>query len=166
MASTQQVEDAEIRRNNAQSDMEAARARLVLARQQMQRTEVRAPFDGVVSERKASAGDTAQIGKELLKVIDPTSLRFEAVVSADHVGEVKPGQAVSFRVNGYGNEEFAGRVRRVNPAANATTRQVEVLVDFAGPEQPSSRASTRRAGWRPRATGPHACPRARRARGR
>ncbi len=136
MASTQQVEDAEIRRNNTQSDMEAARARVVSARQQMQRTEVRAPFDGVVSERKVSAGDTAQIGKELLKVIDPTSMRFEGLVSADHVGEVQSGQAVSFRVNGYGDEEFAGRVRRVNPAANPTTRQVEVLVDFVGPKQP------------------------------
>ena len=52
----------------------------MLARQQMQRTEVRAPFEGIVSERKVSAGDTAQIGKELLKVIDPTSMRFEAMI--------------------------------------------------------------------------------------
>ena len=136
MASAQQVEDAEIRRNNTQSDMEGARARVVSARQQMQRTEVRAPFDGVVSERKVSAGDTAQVGKELLKVIDPRSMRFEALVAADHVGEVHPGQNVSFRVNGYGEQEFAGRVRRVNPAANPTTRQVEVLVDFVGEKQP------------------------------
>ena len=50
---------------------EAAKARVVTARQQLQRTEVRAPFDGIVSDRKVSAGDTAQIGKELLKVIDP-----------------------------------------------------------------------------------------------
>lgn len=136
MASAQQVEDAEIRRNNTQSDMEGARARVVSARQQMQRTEVRAPFDGVVSERKVSAGDTAQVGKELLKVIDPRSMRFEALIAADHVGEVQPGQNVSFRVNGYGEQEFAGRVRRVNPAANPTTRQVEVLVDFVGDKQP------------------------------
>jgi RND family efflux transporter MFP subunit len=136
MASAQQVEDAEIRRNNAQSDMEGARSRVVSARQQMQRTEVRAPFDGVVSERKVSAGDTAQIGKELLKVIDPASMRFEALIAADHVGEVRPGQSVSFRVNGYGEQEFEGRVRRVNPAANPTTRQVEVLVDFVGDKQP------------------------------
>ena len=39
-------------------------------------------------------------------------------------------------MNGYGDKDFDGRVRRVNPAANATTRQVEVLVDFAGKEQP------------------------------
>src|SRR5439155_1342898 len=136
MASAQGLEDAEIRRNNTQSDLEAAKTRVVQARQQFQRTEVRAPFDGIVSERKVSAGDTAQVGKELLKVIDPTSMRFEALVSADHVGSVKAGQAVHFRVNGYGEQEFAGKVRRVNPAANPTTRQVELLVDFIGEKQP------------------------------
>jgi RND family efflux transporter MFP subunit len=137
MTSTQALEDAEIRRNSTQSELEAAKTRVVQARQQMQRTEVRAPFDGIVSDRKVSAGDTAQIGKELLKVIDPASMRFEALVSADHVGEVKAGQAVHFRVTGYGDQEFAGKVRRVNPAANPTTRQVEVLVDLVGEKQPT-----------------------------
>ena len=136
MASAQQVEDAEIRRNNAQSDLESAKTRSVLARQQLQRTEVRAPFDGLVSDRKVSAGDTAAIGKELVKVIDPASMRFEGLVSADNIGAVKPGQNVAFRVNGYGEQEFSGKVKRVNPAANATTRQVEVLVDFTGQKQP------------------------------
>jgi len=136
MASAQALDDAEGKRNAAQSDVEAAKARLVLARQQLQRTEVRAPFDGIVSDRKVSAGDTAQVGKELLKVIDPTSMRFEGLVSADQIGAVKSGQPVSFRVNGYGDQVFTGKVRRVNPAANATTRQVEVLVDFTGDKQP------------------------------
>jgi RND family efflux transporter MFP subunit len=136
MASAQQLEDAEVRFNNTQSDAEAAKARVVLARQSLTRTEVRAPFDGVVSERRVSAGDTAQVGKELLKVIDPASMRFEGLVSADNIGSVQAGQAVTFRVNGYGEQDFAGKVRRVNPAANATTRQVEVLVDFTGATQP------------------------------
>jgi len=132
MTSAQALDDAEGRRNAAQSELEAAKARVVLARQQLTRTEVRAPFDGVVSDRKVSAGDTAQVGKELLKVIDPSSMRFEGLVSADAIGAVKAGQSVSFRVNGYGEEVFTGKVRRVNPAANPTTRQVEVLVDFTG----------------------------------
>jgi membrane fusion protein (multidrug efflux system) len=131
MASMQAVEDAEIRRNNAQSDLEAARTRTVQARQQLQRTEARAPFDGIVSERKVSAGDTAQIGKELLKVIDPRSMRFEGLVSADNIGEVKIGQPVVFRVNGYAEQEFTGKITKLSPAANATTRQVEVLVEFS-----------------------------------
>jgi len=136
MASAQALEDAENRRNAAQSELEAARSRVSVAQQQMERTQVRAPFDGVVSDRKVSAGDTAQIGKELLKVIDPTSMRFEALVSADSVGQIEPGQTVHFRVHGYGEQEFTGKVRRMNPAANPTTRQVEMLVDFVGEKQP------------------------------
>ena len=135
MVSAQELEDAEIRRNAAQSEREAARTRVVSARQQLQRTEVRAPFDGIVSDRKVSAGDTAQTGKELLKVIDPRSLRFEGLVSADSIGEVEVGQRVFFRVHGFAEREFVGVVARVNPAANATTRQVEVLVNFVDPAQ-------------------------------
>lgn len=136
MASAQALDDAEIRRNGTQNDVEAAKARVGLARQALDRTQVRAPFDGVVSERKVSAGDTASPGKELLKVIDPTSMRFEGLISAENVGAVRAGQMVTFRVNGYGDKDFAGKVRRVDPSANPTTRQVAVLVDFAGKEQP------------------------------
>ena len=130
MTSLQALEDAEVRRNNAQSDLVAAKSRVVSARQQLQRTGVRAPFDGIVSERKASAGDTVQVGKELLKVIDPRSMRFEGLVSADRSQELKVGQNVSFRVNGYTQGDFSGRLRRIDAAANATTRQVAVIVDF------------------------------------
>lgn len=136
MTSMQQLEDAEVRRNNAQSDLVAAKARAVSARQQLQRTEVRAPFDGVVSERKVSPGDTALVGKELVKVIDPASMRFEGLVVADKATGVKVGQKVSFRVNGYADQLFSGSVKRVDVAANATTRQVEVLVALDQAQQP------------------------------
>jgi RND family efflux transporter MFP subunit len=130
MTSMQALEDAEIRRNTAQSDMAAAKARVVAARQQLQRTLVRAPFDGIVSERKVSAGDTAQVGKELVKVIDPRSMRFEGTVAADHMSELRVGQEVGFRVNGYPDANFSGKVRRVDASANTMTRQVAVIVSF------------------------------------
>jgi multidrug efflux pump subunit AcrA (membrane-fusion protein) len=82
-----------------------------------------------------SAGDTTQVGKELLKVIDPNSLRFEGLVSADAIGELEVGQAVWFRIHGFGERDFTGKVTRVNPAANVTTRQVEVLVGFDDSKQ-------------------------------
>lgn len=135
MSSMQALEDAEVRRNNAQSDLVAAKARAAGAQQQLRRTEVRAPFDGVVSERKVSSGDTAAIGRELLKVIDPASMRFEGLVSADRMHQIKVGQAVEFRVNGYPQVSFQGRVERIDATANATTRQVEVVVAFADREQ-------------------------------
>ncbi|HEY6086218.1 MAG TPA: efflux RND transporter periplasmic adaptor subunit [Burkholderiaceae bacterium] len=131
MSSLQALEDAEVRRNSAQSELVASRSRVATAQQQLRRTEVRAPFDGVVSERKASVGDTAQVGKELVKVIGPSSMRFEGLVSADRMHEIKVGQPVSFSVNGFPDVQFAGMVRRVDASANAATRQVEVIVDFA-----------------------------------
>jgi membrane fusion protein, multidrug efflux system len=131
MSSMQALEDAEVRRNAANSELVAARARVATAQQQRRRTEVRAPFAGVVSDRRVSVGDTAQIGRELVKVIDPASLRFEGLVSADRMHELKLGQPVSFRVNGFPDAEFAGTVRRVESSADAATRQVAVLVDFA-----------------------------------
>ncbi|KFI08640.1 efflux RND transporter periplasmic adaptor subunit [Massilia sp. BSC265] len=136
MTSAVGLDEAEVRRNSAQSELSAAKSRAATARQQLSRTVVRAPFDGIVSERKVSAGDTATIGKELVKVIDPNSMRFQARVSADEIANVKLGQKVNFRVNGYGEQQFAGVVKRIDPAANAVTRQVEVVVEFADKAQP------------------------------
>ncbi len=134
MVSLQALEDAEQRRVALNSELVAQRARVATARQQLRRSEVRAPFAGVLSERKVSVGDTASIGKELAKVIDPRSMRFDGQISADRLGEVQPGQTVVFRVNGHGNDSFNGRVKRVDATANASTRQVEVQVAFADPQ--------------------------------
>ena len=87
MVSMQGLEESEIKRNAAQSEHVASKARVAAAKQQLDRTEVRAPFNGVVSARKASAGDTAQIGKELIQVIDPSSMRFE--------GQVRSGRSTT-----------------------------------------------------------------------
>ncbi len=137
MVSLQALEDAQNRRTAAMSERVAADARLVAARQQVGRTEVRAPFDGVVSERQVSAGDTAQVGKALLKVIDPSSMRFEGYVSADRRAELKLGQPVDLRINGAANPNVEGRIRRIDVAADPVTRQVALLVDFVDPKQAS-----------------------------
>jgi len=80
--------------------------------------------------------NNAQTGKELVKVIDPRSMRFEGLVSADRMHEMKVGQRVSFRVNGYPHNDFDGTIKRIDAAANATTRQVEVIVAFNGADMP------------------------------
>lgn len=129
------LEAAENKANQAQSDLASARARLVEARQQMEKTEVKAPFSGVVATRKVSAGDTAQVGKGLMVLIDPASIRFEGYVAADRVGQVKVGNKVTFKVNGYSGQFFTGTVERINPLANENTRQVQLLVSMDLKEQ-------------------------------
>jgi len=135
MTSVAAQDEAEVRRNAAQSELSAAKSRAALARQQSSRTQVRAPFDGIVSDRKVSAGDTATVGKELVKVIDPASMRFEGRVSTDKISTIKVGQPVKYHINGYGSQQFTGVVKRIDASANNVTRQVEVLVGLTG-EQP------------------------------
>ena len=93
-----------------------------------------------MSARKASAGDTAQIGKELIQVIDPSSMRFEGQVSADQMNVVKVGQRVNFRINGMpqsGDQLGSqGTVKRIDSAANSITRQVSVIVEMSGKDRP------------------------------
>lgn len=132
MSSVQAMEDSEVRRNLAQSEQVAAKARVATARQQLERTEVRAPFDGVLAARKVSAGDTATMGKELVQVIDPASLRMEALVPAERVGELRVGQAVKIRVQGVEPAERDGRIRRIDSVAQPVSRQVAVVVDLVG----------------------------------
>lgn len=140
MVSMQGLEESEVKRNAAQSEHVASKARVAAAKQQLERTEVRAPFNGVVSARKASAGDTAQIGKELIQVIDPSSMRFEGQVSADQMGVLKVGQRVTFRINGVAQNgdqlSSRGVVKRIDGAANPVTRQVSVIVEINSKDRP------------------------------
>ena len=140
MVSLQGLEESENKRNSVQSEFVASKARVAAAKQQLDRTEVRAPFQGVVSARKASAGDTAQIGKELIQVIDPSSMRFEGQVSADQMSSLKVGQRVNFRINGVAQSGdqlgSRGTIKRIDGAANPVTRQVSVIVEIAGKDRP------------------------------
>jgi membrane fusion protein, multidrug efflux system len=128
LVAVENVETAEGTRNQAKSALASTKARVVETKQLLEKTEVRAPFNGIVAARVVSAGNTVQVGMELLKVLDVSTMRFEGMIAADEVGKVNPGAKVYFRVNGYPDREFDGTVQRINPLANEATRQVQVLV--------------------------------------
>lgn len=119
----------------AEAAVADARARLASAEQRLSKATVRAPFAGVVSERAASAGDVVQPGTALYTVVDPASLVLEAAVPAAALGRLRPGTAVSFSLSGFPGEQFTGRVARINPAADAATRQVRIEVTVPNPDR-------------------------------
>ena len=114
----------------AQAQLADARARLSLAEKQVQNTTVTAPFDGVVSERQVSAGDVVQPGSPMFTVVDPSTMRLEASVPAEELAKVRIGLPVSFTVSGYPGRAFAGRITRINPTADPTTRQVRIYASI------------------------------------
>ena len=112
----------------AEAQLAAAKARQKGAWQQVDDTSIRAPFAGVVSDRPANLGDVVSPGTAILTVIDPSSLRLEALVPSEYIGEVKAGQRVRFTIRGFPNQTFSGKVERVSPTADPITRQVSIFV--------------------------------------
>ncbi len=114
----------------AQAALEDANSRLASAEKAYRSTTVTAPFSGVVSERPVSAGDVVQPGSALFTVVDPSSMRLEASVPAEQLASIRIGVPVDFTVSGYPGRQFVGRITRINPTADPTTRQVRIYVSI------------------------------------
>jgi membrane fusion protein, multidrug efflux system len=112
----------------AQSQLADARARLTLQEKQLSDAQIRAPFAGIISNRKVNGGDVVQPGGEMFTVVDPTSMRLEAAVPASQLNSIKIGSPVLFSVSGYPDRSFTGKITRINPVADPTTGQVRVVV--------------------------------------
>jgi RND family efflux transporter MFP subunit len=122
--------DLDIARGNVTSGeamVADAEARLAAAERSLGDTEIRAPFDGVIAGREVNAGDVVTPGTELFRIIDPSSMRLEASVPAEDLSALRAGAAVEFRVRGY-DRTFAGRIERIAPQADTSTRQVPIYV--------------------------------------
>jgi len=127
-------------RNNLISEEELARARtaldVALADEQLLRarlahTRIHAPFAGVISQRRAEPGDVMARFTHVLTLTDPTSLVTEVGVSELLLPSLAAGDAVSIHIDALGNELFAGRIQRIHPTVDPTTRQgtVEVALE-------------------------------------
>ena len=114
----------------AQAALEDAKSRLATAEKAYRSTTVTAPFSGIVSERPVSSGDVVQPGTALFSVVDPSSMRLEASVPAEQLASIRIGVPVDFTVSGYPGRQFVGRITRINPTADPTTRQVRIYVSI------------------------------------
>jgi RND family efflux transporter MFP subunit len=111
----------------AQAALDDARARAANAQRNLDNTVVRAPYDGIVSERHVNPGDVVAPGSPLMTVVDPSTMRLEAAVPADELSRVRIGAPVSFTVTGYPGREFRGTVSSVFPTADPGTRQIRLF---------------------------------------
>jgi RND family efflux transporter MFP subunit len=121
------LENATTANTASQAQLAAARAQVAAAQQNLERTRVTAPFTGIVATRAVSAGDVVAPGAPLFTVVEPGSMRLEASVPAEQLSAVRVGAPVTFAVNGYPGRTFTGRITRVSPVADPTTRQVQIL---------------------------------------
>jgi membrane fusion protein, multidrug efflux system len=110
----------------AAAKLRAAEAELVVARKSQGDAVLVAPFSGIVSARLAQPGERVALDARVVSIVDLSRLQLEASVPQAAIGQVKVGQPINFRVEGFGEREFAGRIERINPSATAGSRSISV----------------------------------------
>ncbi|MFQ5876436.1 MAG: efflux RND transporter periplasmic adaptor subunit [Acidobacteriota bacterium] len=127
----------------ARAAVDSARAAVSLARANLNKTVLRAPFDGVVAELDAEIGEWVSPSPPAVPIppaydiIDPTSIYISAPLDEVDAGRVAPDLPARVTLDPYPGESFEGRVTRVAPYVRdieEQNRTLEVEVDFADRE--------------------------------
>ncbi len=125
-AARQQYQVAQNVAQQSYRSLEAARARIVLARKASADTSIRAPFAGQVAERLVSIGDYVTRGARVATVVRVDPMRVELTIPEQSVSLVKVGQPVKVTVEAYPGEVFSATVRFVSPSLKTDQRALTV----------------------------------------
>jgi RND family efflux transporter MFP subunit len=124
------AQSAEARRDMARAALAQANAALAQARTTLGYTRIRAPFAGVVTERKADPGTLASPGMPILTLEDTRNYRLEVTVDESDVRLVRIGQSAPVNIDALGSAEIAGKVVQMVPAADPGSRSFLVKIEL------------------------------------
>lgn len=120
--------------DKSRADYQTVLAELTAAQQSLSQTEttltyatLTAPIDGLIVDRFAEPGDTAQAGTKLLSLYNPLSLRVEAQVREGLALTLKLAQKVDIELPSI-NKSITGEIEEIVPAANTGSRSFLVKV--------------------------------------
>lgn len=120
---------------NIQYELEALQASYNLARLELDYTQIRAPIDGVVSERFIKLGNTIRVGDPVFRV---TSL--DPLVAYLHIPEreyqrIRAGQPVQIDIDALAGGPVTASVTRVSPVVDAATGTFKTTIEISDPER-------------------------------
>ncbi len=135
-----QVSASEAQVTQASAQVQQKSAAVAVAQTNLNYTTIRSPIDGRVVARNVDVGQTvaASLQAPTLFTIAQDLTKMQVYVSTDEsdVGNIRPGQPATFKVDAFPKETFSGHVSQIR--LNATTVQNVVtyttVVDFDNPE--------------------------------
>ncbi|WP_110950648.1 HlyD family secretion protein [Pseudomonas bohemica] len=119
LASQRQLDVISTQKQQARAALEQARAERDMARLTVGYTELRAPVDGVIGNRRARVGAYAAAGTQLLSVVPATGLWVDANFKEDQLTRMRPGQAVSIEADVLPGQVFHGHLDSLAPATGS-----------------------------------------------
>lgn len=107
-------------------------AERALARQRLDDTVIRAPFDGLVRERQIAPGAYVSVGHAIATIVRSNPLRFRGTMPERNAQELALGQSVVLRIESL-DEPRTVKITRISPALDESSRALlfEALVDNA-----------------------------------
>jgi multidrug efflux system membrane fusion protein len=127
----------------AQGEVNAARAGLLVARNQAAYTQLRAPRDGVVATRQAEAGQVVTAGQAIFTLAGDGGREVAFAVPESRVASVHAGDAVAVELWSTPGMRMPARVREVSPAADTASRTYAVRAVIDGGARADLGASAR-----------------------
>lgn len=124
------ITEAEFERDRAA--YVAAQAQRDQIRTRIEYATIRAPGAGIVTQKNVEAGDIVAPQTRLFTLADVSTMVVRVQVSELDVVELSPGDAASVILDAYPGQIMEGRIRRVFPSADPTTRLVPVEVALQG----------------------------------
>ncbi len=129
LAAVTQLEQTRSERDVATGDLNVARARFAQNEDQLARTSIIAPFDGVVVERLMTPGERVTEGSSVIRLVDQDDLEVIARAPLDYYPFIQRGQILSLRSN---TGPVFGEVRTVVAVGDENTHQFELRLDLEG----------------------------------
>jgi len=114
-------------------EVAAQRAAYELANLQLSYTDIRAPIDGVLSERLIKVGNTIKPNDVLFRVTDLEPLLAYVHIPERELGRMKPGQPASIQVDALPGQAFIGSVARLSPVVDPESATFKATIEVADP---------------------------------
>ncbi|MDX9686917.1 efflux RND transporter periplasmic adaptor subunit [Halopseudomonas formosensis] len=112
------------------SDEQLLQQRLAAARAALERTRIRARFDGVVQVRAVEPGDVVQPGTALLQIARADSREILVPLDEKELGPVAVGQPALIIADAYPTEVLEGRVSFIAPAVDTNRGTIDVHLEL------------------------------------
>jgi RND family efflux transporter MFP subunit len=106
-----------------------------IARLNLEKTRIRAPFAGVVTDVKLSPKERIDPGRELFTLVDISRIKVKAKVLESEVGKVVAGREVDLRFSAFPGRTFKGRIEAVSPVISAEDKTCGVYVTMDNPSE-------------------------------
>ena len=121
-------------RDEAAANLKVLEAAVALAQARLQKTQIRAPFAGIVGIRNVSIGDYVKDGQELVNFEGVSALKVDFRLPEMHLTKLAKGQRVELTSDAMPGRRFAATVDAIDPLIDANGRSLAVRARLDNPE--------------------------------